>query len=157
MKTLSKLFLWAVGALIALIAIATVGLAVAARTVGVPEGLGVRDGKLAPCPASPNCVSSQATDALHRVEPLPFSDDPAAAQARIRAALAGEPRVEILRDEPGYLHAVFRSATMSYPDDVEFYLDQGAGLIHIRSASRLGQGDMGVNRARAERLWQALR
>lgn len=157
MRLFRKLILGASGALLALITLGTASLAIAARTTGAPEGLGVRDGRLAPCPNSPNCVSSQATDALHQVEPLPLTGDLAAAQARIRTVLAGEPRVEILRDEPGYLHAIFRSAAMAFPDDVELYLDSAAGLIHIRSASRLGYGDMGVNRARVERLWGALR
>lgn len=149
-----KLIAWAVAGLSALAAAGAATLAVQARTVGMPPGLGVRDGRLAPCPASPNCVTSQADpgDSLHYLPPVPLTAPAAEAQQRIRELLAGEPRVELLRDEPGYIHAVFRSATMAFPDDVELYLDEAAGLIHFRSASRLGQGDLGVNRRRMEDL-----
>lgn len=142
----------------ALVAAGAATLAVQARTVGVPPGLGVRDGRLALCPPFPNCVSTQAEpgDSLHSMPPVPLSAPADEAQQRLRDLLAGEQRVELLRDEPGYLHAVFRSATMAFPDDVEFYFDEAAGLIHFRSASRLGKGDLGVNRARMERLSAAL-
>lgn len=149
-----KILGWAAAGFAALVAAGVATLAVQARTVGVPPGLGVSGGRLAPCPASPNCVSSQADpgDRLHYVPPLPLSLPIAEVQARLRAILADRPRVELLRDEPGYMHAVFRSATMGYPDDVEFYFDEAAGLLHYRSAARLGYGDMGVNRARIEQL-----
>lgn len=151
---LVKLLGWAAAGLAALVAAGIATLAIQARTVGVPPGLGVRDGRLAPCPATPNCVSTQADpgDRLHAMAPLPLTLPAAEAQEHIRAILAARPRVEILRDEPGYIHAVFRSATMGFPDDVELYLDEAAGLIHFRSAARLGGGDLGVNRARMEDL-----
>ncbi|HMQ31753.1 MAG TPA: DUF1499 domain-containing protein [Chloroflexaceae bacterium] len=149
-----KILGWAAAGAAVLAAAGAATLAVQARTVGVPPGLGVADGRLAPCPDSPNCVSSQADpgDRVHYMPPVPLGAPAAEAQASLRELLAAQPRVELLRDEPGYLHAVFRSATFGFPDDVEFYLDEAAGLIHFRSAARLGQGDMGVNRARMERL-----
>lgn len=151
---LLRLLGFAAAGLAALGAAGAATLAIQARTVGVPDGLGVRDGRLAPCPPTPNCVSTQADEAdrLHFMPPIPLRLPVAEAQQRLRELLAGQERVELLRDEPGYLHAVFRSPTMGFPDDVEFYLDEGAGLIHFRSASRLGQGDLGVNRARMEQL-----
>lgn len=145
---------WATAGFAALVAAGVAALAVQARIVGVPPGLGVIDGRLATCPASPNCVSTQADpiDRTHYISPLPLSTPAAEAQPRVREVLLAQPRVELLRDEPGYLHAVFRSATMGFPDDVELYLDEKAGLIHFRSAARLGYGDMGVNRARMEQI-----
>lgn len=127
---------------------------IAARNAEAPENLGVRDGRLAPCSIAPNCASSQAQpdDRLHYVAPLRLTQEPDEVQAKIRAMLAAEQNVEVLRDDPGYIHAVFRSATMGIPDDVEFYLDERAGLLHFRSAVRLGQYDMGVNRRRLKRL-----
>jgi uncharacterized protein (DUF1499 family) len=158
-RMLIKILRWGALGAVALGALAVGGLAVAAQLVPAPAGLGVRDGRLAPCPPTPNCVSTQAdpADRQHYAAPAPFTGPADETQERIRALLAAEPRVELLRDEPGYIHAVFRTPTMRYPDDVEFYLDEAAGLIHIRSASRLGSGDAGVNRARVERLLGALR
>jgi uncharacterized protein (DUF1499 family) len=153
-----KFLAGAVGGLAALGLVGSGALFIAARTVGVPEGLGVRDGRLAPCPNSPNCVSTQAdpSDRQHRMEPIPYDGPVAMIIARIAALVAAEPRTAILSSEGPYLHAVFRSATMGYPDDVEFYVDEAAGLIHFRSASRLGEGDMGVNRQRMEMLTASL-
>lgn len=149
-----KILGWGAAGLAALVAASVASLAVQARTVGVPPGLGVSGGRLAPCPSSPNCVSTQAdpADSIHAMPALPLTLPVAEAQARLREVLAAQPRVEVLRDEPGYIHSVFRSATMNFPDDVEFYLDEAAGLIHFRSASRLGYGDMGANRARMEQI-----
>jgi uncharacterized protein (DUF1499 family) len=90
------------------------------------------------------------------MEPIPYAGTVASVIAQIAAIIAAEPRTEILSSDGPYLHAVFRSATISYPDDVEFYIDEAAGLIHFRSAARLGKGDMGVNRQRMERLGAAL-
>lgn len=146
--------MWGLAGIAALGAAGVGALAVAARVAPVPEGLGVSGGRLAPCPATPNCVSTQADpgDRQHFIEPIRLAGSAGEAQARIRAVLAAEARAEVLRDQPGYIHAVFRSPTLAFPDDVEFSLDEAAGLIHFRSAARLGRDDLGVNRARMERL-----
>jgi uncharacterized protein (DUF1499 family) len=158
MPKILKFLAGAIGGLATLGLVGTGSLFVAARTVGIPDNLGVRDGRLAPCPNSPNCVSTQAepSDRQHYIEPVAYQGPVASALARIAEVIAAEPRAEVLRAEGPYIHAVFRSATMSFPDDVEFYVDEGAGLIHFRSAARLGQGDAGVNRRRMERLTAAL-
>jgi uncharacterized protein (DUF1499 family) len=158
MSKILKIVAGAVGGIAAL-GLAGVGaLFVAARTVGVPEGLGVRNGRLAPCPDSPNCVSTQVSmaDQQHHMEPISYDGPAASVVTHIAELIASEPRAELIASEGPYLHAVFRSATMSFPDDVEFYVDEAAGLIHFRSAARLGKGDMGVNRQRMERLSAAL-
>jgi uncharacterized protein (DUF1499 family) len=115
---------------------------------------GVADGKLAPCPDSPNCVSTQAApdDSYHRMEPIPFTGSPADAQAKILAAIESMPRNTMITTEPTYIHAEFRSALWRFVDDVEFLIDADTRLIHFRSASRLGYGDMGANRKRMNEL-----
>ncbi len=115
------------------------------------EHPGVSDGRLAPCKRTPNCVSSQADpgDAVHYVTPILCRGDPRSA---LRAAIRAMPRARIVRETPDYLHAEFRSRLMRFVDDVEFVLDAAKGVIHVRSASRLGRHDFGVNRARVEKI-----
>ena len=115
-----------------------------------PAALGVREGRLAPCPASPNCVSSQAPEAGQRVEPLPFSGPAAAAMQRLAAIVRSLPRATVVSATETYLHAEFRSAVFRFVDDVEFFADETAGVIHVRSASRVGSSDFGVNRRRVD-------
>jgi uncharacterized protein (DUF1499 family) len=107
---------------------------------------------LAPCPSSPNCVSSTASDAKHRVEALSFSGPPSAALERLRAAIAAMPRAQIVRSTPTSLHAEFTSRLLRFVDDVDCVVDERAGVIHIRSASRVGYSDLGVNRKRVEEI-----
>lgn len=119
-----------------------------------PENLGVTDGRLAPCRRTPNCVSSQAdpSDAVHYIAPIPFAGDAAAAIAAARRAVENMQRATVIGEEPGYLYAEFRSKLIGFVDDVEFAFDASAGLLHVRSASRVGRRDYGVNRARVESL-----
>lgn len=120
-----------------------------------PEDLGVRDGRLAPCRPTPNCVSSFAdpvTDAGHHVAPLRPQGDAAVAFGKLKEWIAAGERVAIVRAEADYLHAEHTSKLMGFVDDLELALDRRAGVIHVRSASRLGRSDFGVNRDRVEAL-----
>ena len=119
-----------------------------------PDNLGVRDGKLTPCKRTPNCVSSQAdpADAEHYIAPVPFKGAALDAIAAARKAVEAMERATVIRHDANYLYAEFRSKLMRYVDDVEFTFDEKAGLLHVRSASRLGRRDFGVNRARVEAL-----
>lgn len=117
-----------------------------------PSNLGVRDGKLAPCPSTPNCVCSQSEDAGHKIEPLTYKSTPQVAYTQLKQAIESQPRTKIITQSPNYLYAEFTSAIIKFVDDVEFYLDEGAKVIHVRSASRLGQSDLGVNRKRIETI-----
>jgi len=117
-----------------------------------PDNLGVRDGKLAPCPNTPNCVSSQSSDALHQIEPLTYSSTPEKALANLKQVIQSLPRTKIITETQNYLYAEFTSAIMGFVDDVEFYLDEEAKVFHVRSASRLGKSDLGVNRKRIESI-----
>jgi uncharacterized protein (DUF1499 family) len=115
-----------------------------------PDGLGLSGGKLAPCRPTPNCVSSQAPDGEHFIEPLRFAGTSAGAMAALQKTLESMERARIIRADPGYLYAEFTSRWLGFVDDVEFALDEGARVIHVRSASRLGRRDFGVNRGRIE-------
>ena len=115
-----------------------------------PASLGIRQGRLAHCPSSSNCVSSLADDDMHRIAPLPFSGAAAAAIGRIEGIVRSLPRTSVVTATETYLHAEFRSAVFRFVDDAEFYADESAGMIQVRSASRVGSLDLGVNRKRIE-------
>jgi uncharacterized protein (DUF1499 family) len=117
-------------------------------------GAEVKAPPFAPCPDKPNCVSSLAPDADHRVEPLALSG--ANGWAALRAAVAAMPRTQIVEERPGYLHAECRSLIFRFVDDLELLSNQAGDRIDVRSASRVGYGDMGVNRARVASLRDAL-
>jgi uncharacterized protein (DUF1499 family) len=119
-----------------------------------PKHLGATGGRLAPCHASPNCVSSQAdgNDRVHFVEPLRFTGASDAAWSRIGELVRSQPRVRIVHETDRYLHAEFTSRILRFVDDFELLLDDGAGVIDVRSASRLGYSDFGVNRQRVEAI-----
>lgn len=117
-----------------------------------PNNLGVNNGKLAPCPNSPNCVSSQSSDVGHSIAPLTYNSTPEEAIAKLKSVIESLPRTKIITQSNDYLYAEFKSALMGFVDDVEFYLDRKANVIQVRSASRLGQSDLGVNRKRIETI-----
>jgi uncharacterized protein (DUF1499 family) len=121
-----------------------------------PLNLGVSDGRLAPCPASPNCVSSQATDPQHAIAPLRYPGTAAESQTALKALMQSLPRTRIVRESGGYLYVEFTSALWRFVDDVEFYWDPARPEIQVRSASRLGYGDLGVNRGRVEKIREKL-
>ncbi|HZT79833.1 MAG TPA: DUF1499 domain-containing protein [Gemmataceae bacterium] len=114
--------------------------------------LGVSDGRLLPCSSSPNCVSSQADDELHRVAPLTYRGTAAGAMAGLKAALAGLPRARVAGETDAYLHVECRTALLRFVDDVEFLIDDARKVIHVRSASRVGYSDFGANRRRVEAI-----
>ncbi len=103
------------------------------------------------CPSSPNCVSSQATQASHRVEPLRYRGDAEAALQRLAALVSGLERSTIVRRRPDYLHVEFRSRVFGFVDDVEF-VSTRQGVLDVRSKSRSGHYDFGVNRRRVEAI-----
>jgi len=108
--------------------------------------------RLAPCPSSPNCVSSLAPDDAHRVDPIRFTGDPAAALAKLRAVIEAMPRAAVTRSDGDSLHAEFTSWLLRFVDDIDAVVDPDAGVIHVRSASRVGYSDLGVNRKRVDAI-----
>ncbi len=113
---------------------------------------------LAPCPDSPNCVSSQSSQADKRRNPLPFTGQPAQAMERLKALVLAMPRTKLVGEEVNYLHFTFTTWPIPFVDDVEFLLDEAAACIHFRSASRVGYSDLGANSKRMGKvaeLWQS--
>lgn len=121
-----------------------------------PTNLGVKDLKLTPCPSTPNCVCTTNTDAEHGISPLAFSISQPAAMAALKGVIQAMERTAIVVESPDYLHVEFTSQLMGYVDDVEFYFAAHSQTIQVRSASRLGKSDLGVNRKRVEDIRQRL-
>ena len=118
-----------------------------------PGSIGVTDGRLAPCPDRPNCVSSMAEDdKRHVIEPFAYSTDKARAYEALRQVVTSQDRATVVEQSDDYLRVEFKSRLFRFVDDVEFYFPHNASLIHLRSASRVGHSDLGVNRKRMERI-----
>lgn len=124
--------------------------ATTAKAAGAPAR-----GALPACPDTPNCVSSQATDRAHAIAPLHYGMSAADAMRRLRAIVSGMPRTRVVSATDDYLHVEFTSAILRFVDDVEFRVDASHRLIHVRSASRVGHYDFGVNRRRIEAVRRA--
>ena len=114
------------------------------------DGGGNPPTRLEPCPRSPNCVSSLAVDERHAIPPLIYAGPLEEAREALLGVLKAAPRVTLVAGEPDYLHAEFRSRVFGFVDDVEFFFPAGQQVIHVRSASRSGYFDFGVNRKRIE-------
>ena len=150
-----------------IVAIAVVG-AIAAGQAGLltgsePTDLGVHEGRLKPPSNTDNSVTSQAglypdhpQRAYADIAPLPLRGDGPATMEKLKAVVAAMEGARIVRSEPGYLYAQYTTRLMKFVDDVEFWFDAEAGVIQVRSASRLGKGDMGLNRKRVEAVRAAL-
>jgi uncharacterized protein (DUF1499 family) len=108
--------------------------------------------ELLPCPSTPNCVSSQSSDSDHRVEPLHYESSGEEAWRRLRQVVLSLPRSRVIEDASGYMRVEFRSPVLQFVDDVELLLDEANKAIQVRSASRTGYWDSGVNRKRVERI-----
>ena len=113
-------------------------------------------GRLAPCPDSPNCVSSDAADPPHHVPAFAIIVPASVAWRRVREVVTDMPRTTITAVTDNYLHAECRSAVFRFVDDLELELRPGENIIAVRSASRIGYSDFGVNRSRVERLRSVL-
>ena len=139
-------------ALLALVVLVGLSTVIASCRAGE---VGRVDGKLRPCPRPSNCVCSEDENAP--IAPLEFAGDPDRAFQSLVDFLEAEPRVSLQTVEPDYAHAVFKTRVMRFRDDVEFRVDAEQGVIHVRSASRVGYSDLGANRARIESIrerWQ---
>ena len=117
-----------------------------------PVALGIQHDRLAPCPTSPNCVSSDALDPGHRVRPFELRVPPEQGWRAARDAVAALPRTRIVAVDDTYLHAESTSAIFGFVDDLELHLRPERKLIAVRSGSRSGYSDLGVNRRRVEAL-----
>ena len=118
--------------------------------------------QLEACPSSPNCVQSQDPQHKRYIAPIELkfnsetSEQIDAVWDSVKALVLALPRAEIIAEEPGYLHITVSSRVFKFVDDIEITLDADAGLVHLRSASRQGYYDFGVNRQRIEKLRQEI-
>ena len=117
-----------------------------------PANLGIKDGRLADCPSSPNCVSSDTADSAHSILAFDLIVAPTDGWRALRALLKELPRVQIITADEDYIHAECSSAVFGFVDDLELHLRSAQNSIAVRSASRLGHSDFGVNRKRVENL-----
>ncbi len=150
---------WLVMGIVALVLLAVLAGRLGLLQGKAPDNLGVRDGRLKPPAKTPNSVSSQA--ALYpdhpmrdfaQIAPLPLKGDGPATLARLRGIIEAMPGARVVKSEPDYLYAQFTTPLMKFVDDVEFWFDPPAGGVQVRSASRIGHGDRGLNRARVEAI-----
>lgn len=111
-----------------------------------PQNIGVREGRLSPCPESPNCVSSFESDEEHSIAALD------ATLAQIQRVVLALDEANIVEQSSDYMYVEFTSRLMGYVDDVEFLYDSASNQTHVRSASRLGYSDLGANRKRIEAI-----
>lgn len=111
----------------------------------------MNDTPLTPCPKSPNCVSTEATDA-HHIEPFRFPGTAAEARQRLLEVLKAMPRTTIVASEGNTIRAEFRTRIFRFVDDGVFVVDEPSKTIRFRSASRVGRSDWGVNRKRMEEI-----
>ncbi|MCU0598005.1 MAG: DUF1499 domain-containing protein [Desulfobacterales bacterium] len=107
---------------------------------------------LPPCPNRPNCVSSQSTDPRHAIEPLRYDIPISKAHQKLLKILKNMPRTKIIKEKANYIHAECRTRFLRFVDDLEFLVDDTDAIIHVRSASRVGYSDLGVNRKRVEQF-----
>ncbi|NJN75001.1 MAG: DUF1499 domain-containing protein [Synechococcaceae cyanobacterium RL_1_2] len=121
-----------------------------------PKDLGLKAGTLKPCPSTPNCVVSQGGDGEHTIEPLTYQGDREEVKAILEKVIAVVPRTKIVQTTEDYIRAESSSKLLGFVDDLEFYLPQDAKVIQVRSAARLGESDLGVNRRRIEQIRLAL-
>ncbi|GEM_PF-66329 len=138
--------------IISTLAVGATGLFLLSLTAERPTNLGVQDGRLAACPSSPNCVSTQAEDRDHWIAPISVTSTVQPPIEVLAEIVRSFPRTTIVEQSNHYLRAEFRSRLFRFCDDVEFFFEDESDRIHLRSASRVGHSDMGVNRDRMEKI-----
>jgi uncharacterized protein (DUF1499 family) len=159
MSTLKWLLILVIGLAVLAVVLGQLGL----LRGGAPKDLGVKDGKLKRPSKTPNSVTSQAhhwpehpQQQTSRIDPLPLRGDGPATLARLKNIVAAMPGAQVISAEGDYLYAQFTTPLMKYTDDTEFWFDRAAGVVQVRSASRLGQRDFAANRKRIEAIRAAL-
>ncbi len=134
-----------------LMAVLGIALAFAGCKSRTPTSPGILEGKFSGCPDSPNCVSTESSDSSHAIAPLTFNATPGDALDCLKRIITSMKRTTIIQIESNYILAEFRTA-LGFVDDVEFYFDGLSSTIQMRSASRVGYWDLGVNRKRLEEI-----
>jgi len=117
-----------------------------------PDNLGLKNNLLLSCPKSPNCVLSQASDAKHKIKPIYYATSVEAAKEKLIKVIQSMDGTRIITQNEVYWHVEFTTRWLRFIDDVEFYFPESEALIHLRSASRSGYWDLGVNRKRTKEI-----
>ena len=117
-----------------------------------PNNIGVTEGKFASCPNKPNCIISQNGDDAHSIDPIVYKTSRTQAFKILKKIVKSQKRSVIIEESDNFLYAEFRSRFMGFVDDTQFYFPENESFIHVRSASRLGYSDLGVNRKRIENI-----
>ena len=144
-------FLWAITLVSVFMILSTIVLGCAGKR---PSSVGLTDNRLFPCPESPNCVSSMSEDEAHYIEPFTYPSEKQQAYKALLRVILDQVRATIIEQSDNYLHVEFKSKYLRFVDDVEFYFPNSEPIIHIRSASRVGRSDLGVNRKRMNHVRQ---
>lgn len=116
-----------------------------------PAHIGLHEGRLTSCPDKPNCVISQEADPGHHIDPIAYSGAQKDALARLKTLIRSMERTRIVAETENYLRVECTTKWLGFVDDLEFYFP-AEPIIHVRSASRLGYSDLGVNRKRVEQI-----
>lgn len=132
--------------------LSVVGLSFLSLRANRPSNLGVRNGMLAACPDSPNCVSSLTNRQPHSMPPITYDGEAATAMQTVLDVVSNMDGARIVSSEDGYIHCEFSTTLFRFVDDVEFLLDADESVIHFRSASRAGHSDFGLNRRRMNEI-----
>lgn len=122
---------------------------------GTMTNLGINEGKLQSCPKTPNCINSQSGTEGQKVQSINYTGTQKEAHERLLQIIKTEKRTKTITVQGNYIRVEFTSALFRFVDDVEFYFPEGQerdGVIHVRSASRIGHSDLGANRKRIERI-----
>lgn len=114
--------------------------------------LGLENGKLREVPTKPNAVSTQTKQEDKRIQPLAFKESLKQSKEAIKEALKSYGGIVIIEETEHYIYAIATTVKMKYKDDIEIYFDASSREIHYRSASRVGYSDMGLNKARFEKI-----
>ena len=117
-----------------------------------PDNLGLKNNLLLSCPKSPNCVLSQASDPKHQIHLIHYTSSVEIAKERLNQVILSMVDTRIITQNKVYWHVEFTTRWLRFIDDVEFYFPESEALIHLRSASRSGYWDLGVNRKRVEEI-----
>lgn len=117
-----------------------------------PSDSSRHEGRLAPCPDQPNCVSTQMPDGKHGIVPFTYSKGLDEARSALKKELLQLPRVELIKEDGVYLHFEQRSRILQLVDDIEFIFDEPTKTLQFRSGSRIGHSDWGNNRKRMEEI-----
>lgn len=124
---------------------------------GTPSALGLEESHLLSCPKSPNCVVSQGeTDEDHQIAPIEYTTDRDTARELLLKVLTVVPRTEVIEQTDDYIRFQSTSRLLGFVDDGEFYFPKDEAVIQMRSASRMGESDLGVNRRRLEQIRLAM-